>query len=1077
MSNPWLTPRRASALSPPSLAAGDDQNPIPPLPPDPPDLGQYPPLSPSSTKTILARNSSPKTVVSVKGTSTSTVGSAEAKSTLKPKIIGSEGKTEAPLPASVTPPPTVNVSPAAQQEPQKSFVQQMPQNSSTQQTPSLVEKIRRLEDKSLTRLAPVSFAENGRQTMRVSEANCLLQVVQVKALEAPTETNLLQEREALQKWLFLRQIEESYFRQKSRVNWLKEGDQNTAYFFRVFQTRVSYNSIRTFQLSSGIFISDPLLMSHLAIKHFQSILGPETLHPLLLTLHPSWFSDLTGFVFPQRLTASMTSIPSSTEITKVMFKLNPNKAPGPDGLTSGFFKATWSLLGDEVVCSITDFFLNSFLPATTNSAILSLVPKRLGASFITDYRPIACLNTIYKVISRLLVRRLKPVLSSIIVPNQTAFVKDRLLLENTVLAGELVNGYHKRHGPKRITIKVDIAKAFDTLSWEFLFNCLQGLGVPEILTGWLRKCVCTTNFMIGYNGRVQGYFKGKRGLRQGDPLSPYLFVVAMNILSVMLNKAAADLKIKYHHKCATSKLTHLCFADDLLIFIDGSIESVQNVLQVLKEFEMRSGLAVSIEKSSFFASGLTQQELDAIKVSTGMQQGSLPVRYLGVPLSSKKLSLANCEVLLHQIKGKMTSWSAKTLSFAGRLLLIKTVIAGINNFWCSTFILPKECIRRINSICGHFLWQRNLEGVHNARVSWEMVTKTKKEGGLGIKDLGIWNKACCLKLIWLLFFQSGSVWVAWYRNEVLNGCINNFWTAKKSPTNSWLDNKLLKLRGEVFTWIKLRVGDGTDCRFWTDNWSSFGSLQTYLLRNSTSRLGIPATATLSEINEDGNWLLPPARSEELLNLQVYLTELTLTAGKDRYEWVLEDKPLTKFVTGDVYTKLKGETQTLPWTKLVWIKGGVPKHSFLTWLFALDRCPTRDRLLRWGLQTDSNCLLCNMADESRDHLYFLCPFAWSLWTLVAQRCRLVYDRRWDHCLTQLQSLSGNKYVRRVTLLGWQSTVYWIWSERNNRLHRNSYRTVDALFRLLDRQIRDKFLSHRDHNPLLASKLMQIWLPSD
>uniref|UniRef100_A0A0D3DP91 Endonuclease/exonuclease/phosphatase domain-containing protein n=1 Tax=Brassica oleracea var. oleracea TaxID=109376 RepID=A0A0D3DP91_BRAOL len=124
----------------------------------------------------------------------------------------------------------------------------------------------------------------------------------VKALEAPTETNLLQEREALQKWLFLRQIEESYFRQKSRVNWLKEGDQNTAYFFRVFQTRVSYNSIRTFQLSSGIFISDPLLMSHLAIKHFQSILGPETLHPLLLTLHPSWFSDLTGNKYVRRVT-------------------------------------------------------------------------------------------------------------------------------------------------------------------------------------------------------------------------------------------------------------------------------------------------------------------------------------------------------------------------------------------------------------------------------------------------------------------------------------------------------------------------------------------------------------------------------------------------------------------------------------------------------------------------------------------------------------------------------------------------------------------------------------------------------
>lgn len=118
----------------------------------------------------------------------------------------------------------------------------------------------------------------------------------------------------------------------------------------------------------------------------------------------------------------------------------------------------------------------------------------------------------------MLVKRLKPILPSLIVPNQTAFVKDRLLLENTVLAGELVNGYHRRQGPKKITIKVDIAKAFDTLSWEFLLNCLQGLEVPETLVGWLRKCVCTTNYTVGYNGRVQGYFKGTRGLRQGDPL-------------------------------------------------------------------------------------------------------------------------------------------------------------------------------------------------------------------------------------------------------------------------------------------------------------------------------------------------------------------------------------------------------------------------------------------------------------------------------------------------------------------------------------------------------------------------------
>lgn len=129
-----------------------------------------------------------------------------------------------------------------------------------------------------------------------------------------------------------------------------------------------------------------------------------------------------------------------------MFSLNPSKAPGPDGLSSAFYKATWSLLGLECVTAIQDFFNSGFLPKTANSTILSLVPKFPGATRISEYRPISCLNTIYKVISRLLVRRLKPILQELILPNQTAFVEGRLLVENTVLASELVNGYHKNRG-------------------------------------------------------------------------------------------------------------------------------------------------------------------------------------------------------------------------------------------------------------------------------------------------------------------------------------------------------------------------------------------------------------------------------------------------------------------------------------------------------------------------------------------------------------------------------------------------------------------------------------------------------
>lgn len=913
--------------------------------------------------------------------------------------------------------------------------------------------------------------------VRVLETNSLLQNVQVQALQSPSPRLFEEERQLHEKWIFLRQIEESYFRQNSRVNWLNEEDQNTAYFFMIFQTRSSYNTIRTFMLISGALLSDPFLMSVHAVSHFQNLLGPDILLPLPVASPADWFRQLSDFSPSQLQVQLMTSIPTAEEIQKLLFKLNPNKAPGPDGLTSAFYKSTWSFLGEEVISAITHFFQQAFLPASTNSTILTLVPKRPGATAITDYRPISCLNTLYKVIARLLVRRIKPLLPSIIVPNQTAFVKGRLIVENTVLAGELVNGYHRKKGPKRITIKVAIAKAFDTLSWEFLFNCLEGLQFPPVLQSWLRACVCTPNFTVGYNGRVHGYFKGKRGLRQGDLLSPYLFVIAMNMLSLMLNKAASDLKIKYHQKCSKSKLTHLCFADDLLIFTEGSLSSVQNVLQVLREFELRSGLAVSVQKSSFFASGLTQQELDEIKVSTGMPNGLLPVRYLGVPLCTKKLTIANCEVLIQQVKAKFTSWTVKTLSFSGRLLLIKTVIAGITNFWCSTFLLPKACIKRINSLCGLFLWKGRLDSHHSAKVSWEVVTTEKANGGLGIKNLAIWNKACAMKLIWLLFFQAGSIWVGWFKDEVLKGSLSNYWTMKPTTTNSWLANKLFKLRDEVYTWIRMEVGSGETCRFWSDNWSPLGRLEDYLLTNRASRMGISSNTTLAQLYLDGNWLLPTPRTERMVELHAHITTVTLTTEADDYVWMVEGKRSVRYNTGEVYRKLKGEETAVPWANCVWLSGGVPRHSFLTWLFVLNRCPTRDRLIAWGLQTDGACLLCNGTVESRDHLFFLCPYSWSICEEMARRCALQPTQNWNQTLIQMQSLAGNKVKKRLTLIAWQSTIYWIWQERNKRLHFQRYRPPDVLLRLITRQITDRISAYRFDSPTRASRYMQTWFATE
>lgn len=215
------------------------------------------------------------------------------------------------------------------------------------------------------------------------------------------------------------------------------------------------------------------------------------------------------------------------------------------------------------------------------------------------------------------------------------------------------------------------------------------------------------------------------------------------------------------------------------------MDYVKNVMEVLANFADVSGLAVSIPKTSFFTYGVQHHEIDSISQETGLSNGMLPVRYLGVPVCTKKLTMTNCEPLIQQVKNKVNSWSARSLSFAGRLLLINTIISGISNFWCSTFTIPKKCIKAINSLCGAYLWRGTTEGNHTARVSWETVMLPKSEGGLGIMNLHYWNKACTIKLLWLLFFRSGSIWVAWFRKTVLQNNTSNFWILKKKQSHSY----------------------------------------------------------------------------------------------------------------------------------------------------------------------------------------------------------------------------------------------------------------------------------------------------
>ncbi|KAL2235461.1 UNVERIFIED_CONTAM: hypothetical protein Sindi_1278300 [Sesamum indicum] len=255
---------------------------------------------------------------------------------------------------------------------------------------------------------------------------------------------------------------------------------------------------------------------------------------------------------------------SEEDIKEAVFDIGEDRAPGPDGYSSGFYKNAWPVVGQEVTKAVQEFFSTGKLLKQINSTILTIIPK-------------------------------------------AAFVPGRSIGDNVMLAQELFTGYNQARLPPRCALKVDIRKAYDTVEWDFLLSVLQLFGFPEIFKRWIEECISSTSFSVGMNGKPHGYFAGARGLRQGDPLSPYLFVLVMEVLHMgILQLIEQDMNFAFHWKYDDLRIFQLGFADDLLLFYRAITESARIFKSGLDRFADWSGLHLNVEKSHIIISRSAQ---------------------------------------------------------------------------------------------------------------------------------------------------------------------------------------------------------------------------------------------------------------------------------------------------------------------------------------------------------------------------------------------------------------------------------------------------------------------------------------
>jgi ribonuclease HI len=565
-------------------------------------------------------------------------------------------------------------------------------------------------------------------------------------------------------------------------------------------------------------------------------------------------------------------------------------------------------------------------------------------------------------------------LPNLVSDEQKGFIKDRDIKDCICTASEAANLIHNKARGGNIALKIDITKAFDTLDWSFLITVLKKFGFNDIFCNWIQVILHSAFLSISINGKSHGYFNCRRGVRQGDPLSPLLFCLAEDVLSRSITKLVSEGKLNLIKGTRNFTVPSHCFyADDLMIYCKGNLAGLHALKDLFSTYALESGQVINNSKSTIYPGSISPRRLELIVQLMHFNIGTLPFSYLGVPIFKGKPKACHFQPIADRIKLKLASWKASLLSIAGRVQLVRSVIQSMLTYSISIYSWPVSLIKNIEQCIRNFIWSGEIDKRKLVTTAWKKVCRPFSQGGLNLRSLNTLNKASNLKLCWTLL-HSQSSWAKLLRDRVIRRrkpikyhIFSSIWSSIKEEFEAIAENSI---------WL---LGNGENINFWNDNWCGTILSEHYNIPSQTKQL---LTSTVSDYIANGHWAIPPQMELEFLNLSSIVNQaiISLETCPDSLLWQHTDSGSLELK--DAYNFKMPQLQDLFWAKYIWSSDIPPSKSFMVWRLMHEKMPTDENLMTRGCAIPSMCNLCSKQVETTFHLFFQCDFARILWSWFA-----------------------------------------------------------------------------------------------